>query len=88
MYTEKGDPKPGRKKSDEICLFLASLIVTLFFTVFFFFCISAFEFGLLNAMTGVRRMLALVWSKEQAVKDAVIGAYQRLYINIDAPNER
>lgn len=39
-------------------------------------------------MTGVRRMLALVWSKEQAVKDAVIGAYQRLYINIDAPNER
>ncbi|ROT63466.1 hypothetical protein C7M84_018678 [Penaeus vannamei] len=52
------------------------------------FFVTAFEFGLLNAMTGVRRMLALVWSKEQAVKDAVIGAYQRLYINIDAPNER
>ncbi|XP_047488430.1 condensin complex subunit 1-like isoform X2 [Penaeus chinensis] len=52
------------------------------------FFVTAFEFGLLNAMTGVRRMLALVWSKEQAVKDAVIGAYQRLYINIEAPNER
>ncbi|XP_042876759.1 condensin complex subunit 1-like [Penaeus japonicus] len=52
------------------------------------FFVTAFEFGLLNAMTGVRRMLALVWSKEQAVKDAVIAAYQRLYINIEAPNER
>lgn len=70
--------------------FVVSFGATLLVTDFFFsvFSVLAFEFGLLNAMTGVRRMLALVWSKEQAVKDAVIAAYQRLYINIEAPNER
>ncbi|KAK4295273.1 hypothetical protein Pmani_032152 [Petrolisthes manimaculis] len=52
------------------------------------FFITAYEFGMLNAMTGVRRMLALVWSKEQDIKTAVVEAYQRLYIDVDASNER
>nr|XP_053639720.1 condensin complex subunit 1-like [Cherax quadricarinatus] len=52
------------------------------------FFVTAFEFGLLNAMTGVRRMLGLVWSKEEGIKSAVVEAYQRLYINVDVSNER
>lgn len=33
-------------------------------------------------------MLGLVWTKEQDIKDAVVEAYQRLYISVNAPNER
>jgi len=47
------------------------------------FFVSAFEFGVLNAMMGVRRMLALIWSREATIKDAVVGAYKRLYINVE-----
>ncbi|MPC33169.1 Condensin complex subunit 1 [Portunus trituberculatus] len=50
--------------------------------------LEAFEFGVLDAMTGVRKMLMLVWSKEQEVKAAVVEAYRRLYINNDNHNER
>ena len=39
-------------------------------------------------MTGVRKMLVLVWSKEQDVKVAVVKAYRRLYIDGDNHNER
>lgn len=54
------------------------------------FFVSAFEFGVLNAMIGVRKMLALIWSQETAVREAVLGAYKRLYVNgVDAnPKER
>lgn len=52
------------------------------------FFVTAFEFGVLDAMTGVRKMLMLVWSKEQEVKAAVVEAYRRLYINSDNHNER
>ena len=41
---------------------------------------SAFEFGLLNAMIGVRKMLSLIFSREQAVQASVISAYKKLYI--------
>ena len=44
---------------------------------------SAKEFGVENADVGVRKMLALMWSKEPAAKDAVIHAYSRLYLNPD-----
>lgn len=54
----------------------------------FILFLLAFEFGVLNAMTGVRKMLGLIWSKEQTIKDAVVDAYRRLYINVKAPNER
>ena len=49
---------------------------------------SAFEFGLLDAMLGVRRMLSLIWSQEKTIKDAVVAAYKRLYINVDSNNSR
>ena len=49
---------------------------------------SAFEFGLLDAMLGVRRMLSLIWSQEKTIKDAVVSAYKRLYINVDSNNSR
>ncbi len=42
---------------------------------------SAFEFGFLQAMMGVRQMLNLVWSRETTVKEAVVLAYRRLYID-------
>ncbi len=45
------------------------------------FFVSAFEFGFLQAMVGVRQMLNLVWSNESTVKDAVVSAYKRLYID-------
>ena len=32
------------------------------------FFVSAFEFGVLNAMLGVRRMLSLIWSRETTIK--------------------
>jgi len=52
------------------------------------FFVSAFEFGVLNAMIGVRRMLALIWSREATIKDAVVGAYKRLYINVESNSLR
>ncbi|XP_042208169.1 condensin complex subunit 1-like [Homarus americanus] len=70
-----------------VCQLLGSKLVSDVLEAVSFF-VTAFEFGLLNAMTGVRRMLALVWSKEPSIKSAVVEAYQRLYINIEAANER
>ena len=52
------------------------------------FFVSAFEFGLLNAMIGVRRMLALIWSQEKTIKEAVVAAYKRLYINVESNSVR
>jgi len=52
------------------------------------FFVSAFEFGVLNAMLGVRKMLALIWSRESSIKDAVVAAYKRLYINVEAGSSR
>lgn len=52
------------------------------------FFVSAFEFGVLNAMIGVRRMLALIWSQDKKIKDAVVNAYKRLYIYVQQNNAR
>ncbi|KAJ8021490.1 Condensin complex subunit 1 [Holothuria leucospilota] len=52
------------------------------------FFVSAFEFGVTSSHEGVRKMMVLVWSKEQAVKEAVVNAYRRLYLNPDGPTER
>jgi len=52
------------------------------------FFVSAFEFGVLNAMLGVRRMLSLIWSRETTIKDAVVAAYKRLYINVESTSAR
>ena len=46
---------------------------------------SAFEFGLLNAMMGVRKMLSLIFSREATIQNSVVTAYKRLYI--DPPDD-
>ena len=45
------------------------------------FLSTAFEFEVRGSQEGVRKALALVWSREQQVKDAVVTAYVRLYLN-------
>ncbi|KTF88532.1 hypothetical protein cypCar_00004523 [Cyprinus carpio] len=45
------------------------------------FCVTAFEFGVADSVCGVRKMLPLVWSTDVTIKDAVIQAHRRLYLN-------
>ncbi|XP_056143059.1 condensin complex subunit 1 [Lampris incognitus] len=45
------------------------------------FCVTVCEFKVANSLSGVRRMLPLVWSTDAAIKDAVVQAYRRLYLN-------
>ncbi|KAM6967731.1 condensin complex subunit 1 [Aplochiton taeniatus] len=45
------------------------------------FCVTVCEFSVANSLSGVRKMLPLVWSTDAAVKDAVVQAYRRLYLN-------
>jgi len=52
------------------------------------FFVRAFEFGLINAMLGVRKMLSLIWSREPTIKDAVVAAYKRLYIDVENAKTR
>ncbi|XP_031564431.1 condensin complex subunit 1-like [Actinia tenebrosa] len=49
---------------------------------------TAYEFGLRNAIFGVRRMLVLIWSRDAAVKDSVVEAYKGLYLDPPSPNQR
>ncbi|KAK9513973.1 hypothetical protein VZT92_027466 [Zoarces viviparus] len=45
------------------------------------FCVTVCEFSIANSVIGVRKMLPLVWSADAAIKDAVVQAYRRLYLN-------
>ncbi|XP_037016012.2 condensin complex subunit 1 isoform X1 [Artibeus jamaicensis] len=45
------------------------------------FFVTAFQFGVPQALLGVRRMLPLIWSKEHGVREAVLNAYRQLYLN-------
>ncbi|XP_066213963.1 condensin complex subunit 1 [Saccopteryx leptura] len=45
------------------------------------FFVTAFQFGVPQALFGVRRMLPLIWSKEPGVREAVLNAYRQLYLN-------
>lgn len=45
------------------------------------FCVTVCEFSVANSVSGVRKMLPLVWSTDPAIKDAVVQAYRRLYLN-------
>ncbi|XP_036924212.1 condensin complex subunit 1 isoform X2 [Sturnira hondurensis] len=45
------------------------------------FFVMAFQFGVPQALHGVRRMLPLIWSKEHGVREAVLNAYRQLYLN-------
>ncbi|KAK3726740.1 hypothetical protein QZH41_008305, partial [Actinostola sp. cb2023] len=52
------------------------------------FFVTSYEFGLRNAIIGVRRMLVLIWSRDNAVKESVVEAYKGLYLDPPAPNQR
>ncbi|XP_070560344.1 condensin complex subunit 1-like [Ptychodera flava] len=70
-----------------LCKLLSSKVASdVMETVEFF--VTAFECGLSNALEGVRHMLTLIWSKEQGVKDAVVAAYKRLYLNPSGNSQR
>ena len=69
-----------------VCLLLGSKQVSDVLEAINFF-VSAFEFGVLNAMIGVRKMLTLIFSREQDIKKAVVGAYKRLYIEHTSPKQ-
>nr|XP_020013842.1 condensin complex subunit 1 isoform X4 [Castor canadensis] len=45
------------------------------------FFAMGFQFGVPQALFGVRRMLPLIWSKEPGVREAVLNAYRQLYLN-------
>ena len=52
------------------------------------FFIAAHEFGLNQSEEGIRRMAALIWSRDPVVKKAVVGAFERLYIDVPCDNPR
>nr|XP_056704411.1 condensin complex subunit 1 [Euleptes europaea] len=52
----------------------------------FFVIVS--QFGIPQAVLGVRRMLPLIWSKEPGIREAVLNAYRRLYLNPSGGSER
>ena len=62
-----------------VCQLLGSRVTTDVLEAVNFF-VSSFEFGVSHAIVGVRQMLALVWSKEPTIKEAVVCAYKRLYL--------
>lgn len=45
------------------------------------FFVMVFQFGVPQALFGVRRMLPLIWSKEPGVREAVLNAYRQLYLS-------
>lgn len=52
------------------------------------FFTSAYQFGMADAIVGVQKMLILVWSRDQAVRDAVAVAYKKLYLNTECTSPR
>ncbi|XP_009683381.2 condensin complex subunit 1 isoform X2 [Struthio camelus] len=52
------------------------------------FFVTVSQFGVPQAVLGVRRMLPLVWSKEPGIKEAVLNAYRRLYLSPSGDSER
>uniref|UniRef100_A0ABI7Y3K3 Condensin complex subunit 1 n=1 Tax=Felis catus TaxID=9685 RepID=A0ABI7Y3K3_FELCA len=45
------------------------------------FFVMVFQFGVPQALFGVRRMLPLIWSKEPGIREAVLNAYRQLYLS-------
>ncbi|NXD85150.1 CND1 protein, partial [Halcyon senegalensis] len=52
------------------------------------FFVTVLQFGVPQALLGVRRMLPLIWSKEPGIKEAVLSAYRRLYLRPTGDTER
>lgn len=45
------------------------------------FFVTCYEHGLVDMLSGIRKMLALISYAEKPIKDAVVNAYKRLYLN-------
>uniref|UniRef100_A0A8B9RWE7 Condensin complex subunit 1 n=1 Tax=Accipiter nisus TaxID=211598 RepID=A0A8B9RWE7_9AVES len=52
------------------------------------FFVTVSQFGVPQALVGIRRMLPLVWSREPGIKEAVLNAYRRLYLSPSGDSER
>ncbi|XP_026716613.1 condensin complex subunit 1 [Athene cunicularia] len=52
------------------------------------FFVTVSKFDVPQALLGVRRMLPLIWSKDPAIKEAVLNAYRQLYLNPSGDSER
>ncbi|XP_074013435.1 condensin complex subunit 1 [Numenius arquata] len=52
------------------------------------FFVTVSQFGVPQALLGVRRMLPLIWSKEPGIKEAVLNAYRQLYLSPSGDSER
>ncbi|XP_055962824.1 condensin complex subunit 1 [Sorex fumeus] len=52
------------------------------------FFVTVSQFGLPQALLGVRRMLPLIWSKEPGVREAVLNAYRQLYLSPQGDSAR
>ncbi|XP_059114607.1 condensin complex subunit 1 isoform X2 [Peromyscus eremicus] len=52
------------------------------------FFVMVFQFGVPQALFGVRRMLPLIWSKEPGVREAVLNAYRQLYLSPQGDSAR
>lgn len=70
-----------------ICEFMQSKVTTDVLEAIDFF-VAAFEFGVRGAVVGVKQMFNLVWTKENAIKDAVVNAYRHLYFKTEGTNPR
>ena len=70
-----------------VCLLLGSKSVTDVLEAIDFF-VSGFESGVGSCFVGIRKMLSLIWSKEPGVKEAVVDAYKRIYLNPKSANQR
>ncbi|ESO89837.1 hypothetical protein LOTGIDRAFT_61640, partial [Lottia gigantea] len=66
-----------------ICQLLGSKTTSDVFEAIEFF-VTGFEFGVTATMLGIRRMLVLIWSSEETIKESVVNAYKRLYLNPNA----
>ncbi|XP_029436445.1 condensin complex subunit 1 [Rhinatrema bivittatum] len=52
------------------------------------FFVTVSQFGVSQAVVGIRKMLPLVWSKEAGVREAVVNAYKRLYLPPSSESSR
>ncbi|NXC77107.1 CND1 protein, partial [Anhinga anhinga] len=52
------------------------------------FFVTVSQFGVPQALLGVRRMVPLIWSKEPGIKEAVLNAFRQLYLSPSGDLER
>ena len=48
------------------------------------FFVSAHQFGVKDAIYGVRKLILLIWSQEKTIREAAISAYKRIYLDFES----